>query len=123
MIYKVIWTYSDFQALGSHPHSDILLNLLFCALCCTEKKKFIQVWNNIRAVNNDWISFLGELSLISSISSMKMWMLKVITITLFLSLFNQQPENEHKKLSKIQKLKFTSFRRQGTQQSDKESKR
>ncbi|XP_051766465.1 uncharacterized protein si:dkey-106l3.7 isoform X2 [Ctenopharyngodon idella] len=32
-----------------------------------------------------------------------------------------QPENEHKKLSKIQKLKFTSFRRQGTQQSDKES--
>ncbi|XP_056109277.1 uncharacterized protein si:dkey-106l3.7 isoform X2 [Rhinichthys klamathensis goyatoka] len=31
-------------------------------------------------------------------------------------------ENEHKKLSKIQKLKFTSFRRQGTQQSDSESK-
>ncbi|XP_067289074.1 uncharacterized protein si:dkey-106l3.7 isoform X2 [Pseudorasbora parva] len=32
------------------------------------------------------------------------------------------PENEHKKLSAIQKLKFTSFRRQGTQQSDRESK-
>ncbi|XP_077099140.1 uncharacterized protein LOC143750146 isoform X2 [Siphateles boraxobius] len=31
-------------------------------------------------------------------------------------------ENEHKKLSKIQKLKFTSFRRQGTQKSDSESK-
>ncbi|XP_016102686.1 uncharacterized protein [Sinocyclocheilus grahami] len=32
------------------------------------------------------------------------------------------PGNEHKKLSKIQKLKFTSFRRQETQQSDRESK-
>ncbi|XP_058646036.1 uncharacterized protein si:dkey-106l3.7 isoform X1 [Onychostoma macrolepis] len=32
------------------------------------------------------------------------------------------PGNEHKKPSKIQKLKFTSFRRQETQQSDKESK-
>ncbi|KAK7120321.1 hypothetical protein R3I94_020355 [Phoxinus phoxinus] len=31
-------------------------------------------------------------------------------------------ENEHKKLSKFQKLKFTSFRRQGTQQSDSDSK-
>ncbi|XP_073686371.1 uncharacterized protein [Garra rufa] len=32
------------------------------------------------------------------------------------------PENGHKKLSKIQKLKFTSFRRQETQLSDKEHK-
>ncbi|XP_016374345.1 uncharacterized protein LOC107713371 isoform X2 [Sinocyclocheilus rhinocerous] len=32
------------------------------------------------------------------------------------------PENEHKKPSKIQKLKFASFRRQETQQSDRESK-
>ncbi|XP_042588256.1 uncharacterized protein si:dkey-106l3.7 isoform X2 [Cyprinus carpio] len=32
------------------------------------------------------------------------------------------PGNEHKKPSKIHKLKFTSFRRQETQQSDKESK-
>ncbi|KAL1266841.1 hypothetical protein QQF64_002516 [Cirrhinus molitorella] len=32
------------------------------------------------------------------------------------------PENEHKKQSKLQKLKFTSFRRQETQLSDRESK-
>ncbi|XP_059400664.1 uncharacterized protein si:dkey-106l3.7 [Carassius carassius] len=32
------------------------------------------------------------------------------------------PENEQKKLSKIQKLKFASFRRKETQQSDRESK-
>ncbi|KAG1970763.1 uncharacterized protein si:dkey-106l3.7 isoform X2 [Pimephales promelas] len=31
-------------------------------------------------------------------------------------------ENDHKKLNMIQKLKFASFRRQGTQQSDSESK-
>ncbi|XP_043106582.1 uncharacterized protein si:dkey-106l3.7 isoform X2 [Puntigrus tetrazona] len=35
---------------------------------------------------------------------------------------NPLPENEHKKQSKIQKLKFTSFRRQETQQPDRESK-
>lgn len=42
MTYEVIWPYSAFQAPGSHPHSDILLNFLFCALCSTEKKKEIQ---------------------------------------------------------------------------------
>ncbi|XP_039533530.1 uncharacterized protein si:dkey-106l3.7 isoform X3 [Pimephales promelas] len=35
---------------------------------------------------------------------------------------NDSLENDHKKLNMIQKLKFASFRRQGTQQSDSESK-